>query len=160
MSVLLWLIYLFLSTLLNMGTYCEQLFELDDFGPHPEYVNELQAKKDAVIAPGVVIPAEINVTSKGNGILTIANVNIHVFDIHDDSEMFRDELLKILLIDFSADGWRDLVIYGIEDEYDEKSGEKIGERPMFYTYRYNPETKEFDNLQFTPEWRSPVKLDK
>lgn len=141
---------LFLSLLFPNAGFEEwqaDLFELEDLGPHPLYVNELQARKNVEIHPGFFLPAELNVSSKGNGILTIANLEFQAFDSHGDGGVFRNKLLNIKLVDFSRDGYKDLVVYGLEDEYDEKEEDKkIGRRFILHIYRYSPAAGKFDLL--------------
>src|SRR4029079_17100174 len=55
-------------------------------------------EKEVVLAADVKMSAVIEVTAKGNGSLRIGNLNLKVFDSHDDGSYYENGLLNI---DFS-----------------------------------------------------------
>ena len=68
----------------------------------------------------VKLKASIEVTAKGNGALRLGNLNLKVFDSHDDGVVYENELLTIDIADLDGDGARELIVSGIvvftEDE--------------------------------------------
>ena len=132
-------------------------FHRYDFEADANNPNEEIARKKIIISKNLSFNAVIEVTSKGNGILKVANLkNVKVYDAHDDGDMYRNTLLTIKFADFDGDGYRDLVIYGITDFYsdDDKPREKIQEsRPVIRLYRFNPQKREFEELfTYAPTW--------
>jgi len=145
--------------LMQIMAYEPAAFDLHDFRPDKSsgISEEEIAKKQIVIAPGLVFNAVIEVTSKGNGILKIVNLKkVKVYDGHDDGDVYRNMLLTIKFADFDGDGYRDLVIYGIIDFYsdDDRRREKAQEsRPAILLYRFNPQKQEFEEkFIYAPTW--------
>jgi len=136
--------------LMQIMAYEPAAFDLHDFRPDKSrgISGEEIAKKQIVIAPGLVFNAVIEVTSKGNGSLSVANLEwVRVYDGHNDGAIYRNWLLTVKVADFDGDGYRDLIIYGIEQFYGDKDDrmEKLrGWRPIIRLYRFNPKIHGFE----------------
>jgi len=128
-------------------------FRRDDFVQITISGDEVACKK-MVVAKGIAYSAMIRITSHGNGDLKIANLDrLHVYDAHGDGDLFRNWLLTIKFADFDGDGYRDLVIYGIADYYDENGEKVLTSRPIIHLYRFNPQKREFEEFfVYAPTW--------
>lgn len=71
------------------------------------------------------LPATVEVTSKGNGTLSVGNVAVRVYDDHDDGNLYEPRMLRVLTLDLDDDGWMDLLIVGRRLETGEKGGQVI-----------------------------------
>lgn len=83
------------------------------------------------------LPVVVEVTSKGNGIMRALNVEFPVYKSHDDGDLFRNCLLDVELIDVDGDKYKDMIVYGIVDHTDEKSGKIISSEPILAIYHYD-----------------------
>lgn len=134
------------------------VFVLRDFVPDPKrgiHGAEIAYKKIA-ISNDITFDAVIEVSSHGNGSLTIANLkNIKVYN---SGGKFRNTLLNIKFADFDGDGYRDLIIYGIEDFYGEKDDNLKtirGSRLIIHLYRFNPKQRRFETIfKYAPDWKT------
>jgi hypothetical protein len=79
------------------------------------------------------------VTTKGNGILSVANLKgLHIYDDHNDGIIYKGGLLKLEFFDVNGDGCLDLAVSGILIVYDEKGSKVIDEIPIVYLYLFDP----------------------
>jgi hypothetical protein len=74
---------------------------------------EREFEKQIFLSPSVRLRARIEVTNKGNGILEIGDLKLHVVDEHDDGIYFEGGLLSIDFVDIDHDGKREMVLSGI-----------------------------------------------
>lgn len=81
---------------------------------------ELGLRKELVLATNLKMTAAIKVTTKGNGRMRIGNLNLKVYDSHDDGSYYENGLLSIDIPDINGDGTCELVISGIVCFTDEK----------------------------------------
>jgi hypothetical protein len=95
--------------------------------------------KEILVAPGVNIPVEIQVTAKGNGYLEAANLKLKVFDSHDDGSYYEGGLLNIDFAEIHDDGKRELVISGIVCFTDEKQKATVRREAVVYIYALRPD---------------------
>jgi len=121
------------------------LFRMADFRENRRngIPHELIAEKRVELGPGAVFDAEIEVTAKGNGLLRLANIRPRIYDAHNDTEMFADRLLTSRLADVNGDGYRDLILYGVKEVYDDK-GNFLAFRPEFFLWIFLPRLNRFD----------------
>jgi hypothetical protein len=104
---------------------------------------EEQYRLNLEIGPDKLLKARIGVTSKGNGTLQIANLKLKVVDCHDDGAHYHRGWAHIDVADIDEDGWKDLVVTGIADYTEEKTGEVFEQEPFTFIYRYDPARAEF-----------------
>jgi hypothetical protein len=95
--------------------------------------------KEVLVADGVKLPADIEVTAKGNGYLRIGNLNLKVFDTHDDGSYYEGDLLNIDFADINGDGKRELLISGIVCFTDEKGGKVLRREAVVFIYALQPD---------------------
>ena len=95
-------------------------------------------QREVVLAPGVKMTAAIEVTAKGNGSLRIGNLNLKVFDSHDDGSYYENGLLNIDFADIDGDGKRELLISGIVCFTDEKGGKVLRREAVVFIYALQP----------------------
>ena len=75
---------------------------------------------DVRLGPDLVVRAEVQVTSKGNGSLSLLNLDVKVIGGHVDSDFYEPTFLYTFLVDLNSDGYRDLVVCGrVWETYDE-----------------------------------------
>jgi hypothetical protein len=106
-------------------------------------VNEEQYRRTLEIGPDTKLTAVIDITSKGNGVLRIANLNLKVVDGHDDGAVYDRGWAHIEFADIDDDGWKDLVVTGIVNYTDDKTEEIYKREPFTFIYRYDPARAEF-----------------
>lgn len=111
-------------------------------------------EKEVVLAAGVKMSATIEVTAKGNGSLRIGNLNLKIFDSHNDGSYYDNEMLKIEFADLDGDGKRELVISGIVCFTDEKGDKVLRREAVVFIYALQP------NRTFKQVYRNTdVRLD-
>ena len=96
-------------------------------------------KREIVLAPGVKMTATIEVTAKGNGNMRIGNLNLKVFDEHDDGSYYENGLLNIEFPEINGDGKRQMVISGIVCFTDEKREKVVRREAVVYIYALRPD---------------------
>ena len=87
-----------------------------------------------IIGDQLRIPITYAVTSKGNGTVEIANLQLRLYRAHADQFVYRDKALQLNLID-SGSGFCDLVVSGIIDFLND-AGQVIRQEPAVEIYRY------------------------
>jgi hypothetical protein len=121
-----------------------QVIERKDFAPLVNGIpGEEHYEKLIDIGHGIRANAVIDVTTKGNGTLSVSNLRLHVLDEHDDGEVFVGGLLHAEFVDINQDGYKDLVIYGISEQTGEKEGDPVSFAPVVSIYIFNPLEKCF-----------------
>lgn len=92
------------------------------------------------------IPYTYTHTSKGNGFITIPAADgmhdIRCYDAHDNGSIYKGHWAQIVLEDKNNDGFRDIVVTGIEEETDD-NGNPTRSKPFRMVYPYSPERKVF-----------------
>ncbi len=99
---------------------------------------EEELSKEVVVAQDVKLVAIIEVSAKGNGSLRIANLNLKVFDDHNDGVYYENEMLNIDFCDIDGDGKRELVISGIVCFTDEKGDKVLRREAVVFIYALQP----------------------
>jgi hypothetical protein len=120
-----------------------------DLKPTPSGMpGELSFQRMISVAAGFEMLARIEITSKGNGILGIANLRLKVFDSHDDGTYFENGLLNIDFKDIDGDGKREMIISGIVCITDENGKVPLRREPVVFIYKLDA------NLAFKAVYRS------
>lgn len=90
------------------------------------------------------LPASIEVSSKGNGVLRIANLELKVYDDHDNGVVFKDAMGHIEFADLNDDGAKDLIIFG-EVQYTAEDGPPriLREEQYLFIYTYDKVSRGF-----------------
>ncbi len=83
--------------------------------------------------------ADYDLTSKGNGCLTVGDTMIKIYDIYQDCHVFEGDLLNERLIDLDGDGVREIIVYGIDDETGEKDDIVIRRTPIMSIWKLKPD---------------------
>jgi len=104
---------------------------------------EREFRQKVAFGAGVTFEASIEVTSKGNGLLKMANLNLKVFDSHDDGVYYENGLLKIDFPDLDGDGRREIVISGTVCFTEEKTGQFTRREPIVYIFRLSNNSRRF-----------------
>lgn len=104
---------------------------------------EQQLQRVIDVGPGTRERASIEVTSKGNGLLSIGKLRLKVVDGHDDGASYQDEMAHVEFADVDGDGWKDLVIVGIANYTDDKGDAILKREPFTFIYKYDPQRKSF-----------------
>lgn len=93
---------------------------------------------------GFPIRVETQVSSKGNGVVTIENLQLRLYDAHGDGAHFEPSLLKTEFLDLNGDGYTDIRISGtvVYDQHEKADLEpeknwQIWE-PVRFVYHYDP----------------------
>jgi hypothetical protein len=104
----------------------------EDMPGEAAYVQPIELGK------GIKITARTELTSKGNGVLMIKNLELRIYDAHNDAAYFQDALLKTEFADIDGDGYKDLVISGIVIYEISHVGEKMRfiREPVVFLYLY------------------------
>lgn len=147
--------FILFLTILMIGFHFDvkaQEFSLSNFHYAPNICmpNEKIAKKNVQISEEIILPASILVNSKGNGLLKIANLSLHVYDTHDNTAFYKNGLLNIYFVDINGDSCKDLIIYGTNVITPEKGGEPLGMHPVIFIAIFCPETKNFRLVLSSP----------
>ncbi len=95
-------------------------------------------QREVVLAPDVKMSAVIEVTAKGNGRMRIGNLDLKVFDSHDDGSYYENGLLNIDFTDIDGDGKRELIISGIVCFTDEKGDKVLRREAVVFIYALQP----------------------
>jgi len=134
----------FLVWLLTPQSVTAQLIDRHEFHPVPDGIQgEEEWAKTIQISKDISSVAKVSVTAKGNGVLSVANLRLRVFDAHDDGIIYEDGLLRTEFIDIDRDGCKDLVISGIALSTGEKEGEPAMHHCIVFIYMFDPKQKKF-----------------
>jgi hypothetical protein len=109
-------------------------------------------QKEVVMAAGVKMSATIEVTAKGNGSLRIGNLNLRIFDSHNDGSYYEGEMLGVDFADLDGDGKRELVISGIVCLTDEKGDKVLRREAVVFIYALQP-NRTFKQIYRNTEFR-------
>src|SRR5258708_1925978 len=95
--------YFFIAIAIALVATCPsraQTIEERDFHPDTgSMYAERRYEKSFQIGPDRSIPVIIQVTNKGNGTMKVANLDLKVFDEHDDGQVFDPPLLHVEFVD-------------------------------------------------------------
>jgi hypothetical protein len=94
--------------------------------------------REVIIAPNIKFVAKIEVSAKHNGSRRIANLDLKVFDGHDDGAYYENEMLNIDFSDIDGDGKRELVISGIVCFTGEKGDKVLRREAIVFIYALQP----------------------
>lgn len=95
------------------------------------------------IGHGVKQPVSVEVSGKGNGTLTVANLRLTVLDEHNDGDLYEGGLLHVEFVDITGDGYKDLVICGILIHTGEKETDAVTREPVCQIYVFDSAKRSF-----------------
>jgi hypothetical protein len=96
-------------------------------------------KREIMLAPDVKMTVTIEVTAKGNGNMRIGNLDLKVFDEHNDGTYYENGLLSIEFPDINRDGKRQMVVSGIVCFTGEKGEKVLRREAIVYIYALQPD---------------------
>lgn len=100
--------------------------------------------KTLQIGNNINIPIEFSITSKGNGGFSLPGLAlIKIYDQHHDQVYFKSSLLRNELLDIDADGYKELLLWGIAVKTDTKLRLIRTEVPVIAIIKYDPKSKLF-----------------
>ena len=116
---------------------------------------------DIAIHKDVVANGRIEVTSKGNGTLEVFNLSLKVYDGHDDTAVYKDQMLLIEFTDLNEDGYLDLMVTGIHQVTPEKGDGILDESIVVFMCHFDPRTTRFKKAyqQMPRELKDHFKVD-
>ncbi len=111
------------------------------------------------LGDGVTLPAEIAVSHRGNGSLIIENLELMIYDDHDNGMVYSKEGVSITLTDLDSDGVKELIISGVLVYTGEEDSD-----PKIYThfvrgYKYNTATKKFLNILVVGDFQPDINAE-
>lgn len=119
-------------------------------------------KRNIEISPGNLMQMEFQITTKGNGVISVPGLNIRIYDGHDDGLMFENQLLKCEWKDIDADGFLDLVVSGNAIRKGDEEDAKPTMSVVYGVFHWNNTNRQFEITQCSPEIYTwiPSKPDK
>ena len=91
------------------------------------------------------------ITTKGNGFISLPGLNIRIYDSHDDGLVFENNLLKCEWKDADDDGFLDLVVSGSSIRTGDDDGGKPTKVMIGGVFRWNPKNRRFEVNRCSPE---------
>jgi len=122
---------------------CQCIERKDFYHPKDETWGWLHYEKTFDIGAGVRLGAVVNVDNKGNGILEVGNLKLHIFDEHDDGAVYEGGLLRTDFAYLSDGKYKNLLICGILVHTHEKTGAPLSREPVMYIYDFDPKAQMF-----------------
>jgi len=122
------------------------VIKIEDFvTPEDGMPGELEWNKVIDIGHNLTYPAKLRVTAKGNGGLEFVNLNLHVYDYHDNGRYFEGGLAHVEFIDLNGDGYKDIVVLAtVIYTEDEQTGESISiTKPAIFIYYFDPKARSY-----------------
>lgn len=95
------------------------------------------------IGHGVVLNANVELTTKGNGGLSIANLDLRTYDTHDDGLIYKNRMLDVDIVDLSGSGYMDIVVSGVAVH---TLTSPYKDEDVIFIYRFNPDKKVFEQV--------------
>jgi hypothetical protein len=92
---------------------------------------------------GLNVTASVQMTSKGNGTLSLPNLGLRLFDQHDDGLVYRGGLLKLDLVTLGDDRYASILVSGILQHTGEKESDPIEEEAAVFIYRLDCRSGKF-----------------
>jgi len=119
--------------------------------------NDCARAQDSIISRSIEIshgnfqPAEFEITSKGNGAISLPGLNVRIYDAHDDGLVFTNHLLSCEWKDTDDDGFLDLVVNGTAIQTGDNDDAKPVEIKVSGLFRWNPKNKQFEITRCSQE---------
>lgn len=105
--------------------------------------NHLIVRGTLQMVSAVHMPYAFSVTSKGNGVLSVGNLMLKVYDVHADSELYRPQLLDVRPICDAAGACSGLTVSGTRVLIDEASGREVGTEAVLVKCEFDPASLRF-----------------
>src|SRR5215831_13504459 len=112
LQVFLGIVFLTLTSV-AFAAPSERIRASDLHRPADGMQGEMEFQKDIQVTKDIKMPVRIEVTAKGNGSLRVGNLELKVYDDHNDGIYYEGGLLDIDFCDLDGDGKRAMIISGI-----------------------------------------------
>ncbi|MCX6955487.1 MAG: hypothetical protein NTV51_25340 [Verrucomicrobia bacterium] len=109
------------------------------------------AKNRIDLGKGIFVDLTFEITTNGNGLLTLPGLAIRVFDSHADGLVFRNGLLRCEWQDVDGDGVRELVVTGTAIRQNDQAGADEGTVQIRGVFRYVAKERRFETVICSPE---------
>lgn len=103
------------------------------------------------LGKGVFISLKFQITTKGNGLLTLPGLAVRVYDSHDDGLIFRGGLLHCEWCDLDGDGVLELVVSGLAVRLNERTDSAERSSNVRGVFRYVGRERRFAASACSPE---------
>ena len=104
---------------------------------------ELRLEQHVEICAGRTLDAVVEVTTKGNGTLTVGNLKLKVYDAHDDGAVYANDMACVEFVDLNGDGCKDLIVTGAVCYNNEKDETITKVEPFTFIYFYDRKSNTF-----------------
>jgi hypothetical protein len=98
------------------------------------------------IGPGTTLFCEFDDTTKGNGMLEIANLRLKIADWHDNGEFYQNGKAQFEFYDLNGDNWKELLVMGILNYTDERSDVVVKQEPFIFIYAFDKDHNSFRQI--------------
>jgi hypothetical protein len=95
---------------------------------------EERMSKQVKLASNMIMAATIEVTAKGNGSLRLGNLNLRIFDSHNDGQFFENGMLDVDFSDLDGDERSEVIISGIVCFTDESGDTVLRREALVFIY--------------------------
>jgi len=111
------------------------------------------------LGDGLTLLAEIAVSPRGNGSLIIGNLELMVYDDHDNGMVYSKEGVSITFTDLDSDGIKELVISGVLVYTGEEDSDPKTYSHFVRGYKYNTATKKFLNILAVGDFQPDINAE-
>lgn len=111
------------------------------------------------LSDNLILPAEVAVSPKGNGSLAVSNLELMVYDNHDNGMIYGKEGVSITLTDLDHDGVKEIVISGVLVFTGEKESDPKVYSHFVRGYKYNTSTKKFKEILAVGDYQPDINAE-
>lgn len=129
------LIALFLSTSLGLANCAQASAASVDLKAAFQHASAGSVPFKLELGHGLNVVANVQMTNKGNGTLTLPNLSLRLFDQHDDGVVYRGGLLTLDVVRLGKDRYASLIISGILQRTGEKESDPVDEGAVVFIYQ-------------------------
>lgn len=111
------------------------------------------------LSDNLILPAEVAVSPKGNGSLVVSNLELMVYDNHDNGMIYGKEGVSITLTDLDSDGVKEIVISGVLVFTGEEESDPKNYSHFVRGYKYNTSTNKFKELLAVGDYQPDINAE-
>ena len=100
---------------------------------------------------GNKVEAGASMTEKGNGTLQLGNLQLRIYDRHDDGAVYEHGLLHLDLTDLDGDGINEVVLFGVLKLTGEEQGDPVSYENITHIYSLDCDSGLFFSLYSNSE---------